>query len=134
MMRISVVQSSSQTVTLRVEGEVKGRWVAELGRACEEALSRDIRLDLDLAGVSFVDIDGINLFRVLMDRQVVFTNPCPFIAEQLGFSSIPPTENCGEVLVTHSSTYYLFRPLRSPRGGRVMESGLRPLHLEVDAR
>lgn len=84
MMRISVVQSSSQAVTLRVEGEVKGRWVAELGRACDEALSCDIRLDLDLAGVSFIDIDGINLFRILMDRQVVFTNPCPFIAEQIG--------------------------------------------------
>jgi hypothetical protein len=84
MMRISVVQSSSQAVTLRVEGEVKGRWVAELGRACEEALSRDIRLELNLAGVSFIDIDGISLFRILMDRQVVFTNPCPFIAEQLG--------------------------------------------------
>jgi len=84
MMRISVVQSSSQAVTLRVEGEVKGRWVAELDRACEETLSRDIRLNLDLAGVSFIDIDGINLFRALMDRQVVFTNPCPFVAEQLG--------------------------------------------------
>jgi ABC-type transporter Mla MlaB component len=84
MMRISVVQSSSQAVTLRVEGEVKGRWVAELDRACEEALSRDMRLNLDLAGVSFIDIDGINLFRVLMDRQVVFANPCPFVAEQLG--------------------------------------------------
>jgi ABC-type transporter Mla MlaB component len=86
MMRISVVQSSSQTVTLRVEGEVKGRWVAELGRACEEALSRNVRLDLDLADVSFIDVEGINLFRALMDRQVVFTNPCPFIAEQLGVS------------------------------------------------
>jgi len=93
MMRISVVQSSSQALNLRVEGEVKGRWVAELSRACEEALSRDIRVELDLAGVSFVDIDGINLIRVLMDRQVVLTNPCPFIAEQLGFSNIPYTGN-----------------------------------------
>ena len=84
MMRISVVQSSSQTVTLRVEGEVKGRWVEELRRACEESLSRDIRLILDLVGVSFIDIQGISLLRDLMDRQVVFTNPCPFIAEQIG--------------------------------------------------
>jgi len=84
MMRISVVQSSSQTVTLRVEGEVKGRWVVELSRACEESLSRGIRLSLDLADVSFVDIDGINLLRGLMDRQVIFSNICPFIAEQLG--------------------------------------------------
>ena len=84
MMRISVVQSSRQTVTLRVEGEVKGRWVVELGRACEESLSRDIQLILDLAGVSFIDIDGISLFRDLMDRHAVITNSCPFIAEQIG--------------------------------------------------
>ena len=84
MMRISVVQQSSQTVTLRIEGEVKGRWVGELDRACEEALSLGFRLNLDLADVSFIDIDGLNLFRVLVGRQVVLANPCPFIAEQLG--------------------------------------------------
>ena len=91
MMRISVVESSIQAVTLRVEGEVKGRWVAELGRACEESLSRNLRLNLDLSGVSFIDFDGINLFRGLMDRQVVLSNPCPFIAEQLGCSDISST-------------------------------------------
>ena len=63
---------------------MKGRWVAELGRACEEALSRNIRLDLDLADVSFIDIDGIFLLLDLMDRHAVITNPGPFIAEQLG--------------------------------------------------
>jgi hypothetical protein len=84
MMRISVVQSSSQTVTLQVEGEVKGLWVVELGRACEESLCRDFQPILDLAGVSFIDIDGIRLFRDLMDRHAVITNPSPFIAEQLG--------------------------------------------------
>ena len=84
MMRISVVQSSIHTVTLRVEGEVRGRWVVELSRACDEALSGNVLLTLDLADMSFIDNDGISLFRVLMDRQVVLTNPCPFIAEQLG--------------------------------------------------
>jgi len=84
MMRISVVQSTSQTVTLRVEGVVKGRWVAELGRTCEEFLSQDIPLILDLAGVSFIDIDGISLLRNLMDRHSVIKNPGPFIAEQIG--------------------------------------------------
>jgi ABC-type transporter Mla MlaB component len=93
MMRISVLESSFQAVTLRVEGEVKGRWVAELGRSCEESLSRNIRLNLDIAGVSFIDSDGISLFRVLMDRQVVLSNPCPFIAEQLGCSDVSTTES-----------------------------------------
>ena len=91
MMRISVVESSIQAVTLRVEGEVKGRWVAELGRACEESLSRNLRLNLDIAGVSFIDFDGINLFRSLMDRQVLLSNPGPFIAEQLGCSDFSPS-------------------------------------------
>ena len=84
MMRISVVQSSSQTITLRVEGEVKGRWVEELRRMCEEFLSRRTPLILDLAGMSLIDVDGIALFQVLMDRRVVLTNPSLFIAEQLG--------------------------------------------------
>jgi anti-anti-sigma regulatory factor len=87
MMRISVVRSSGQTVTLRVEGEVKGRWVEELRRASEESLSRHTGLILDLAGVSLIDEDGIALFRVLMGRRVVFSNPTMFIAEQLRAST-----------------------------------------------
>jgi ABC-type transporter Mla MlaB component len=83
MMRISVVQASGQTVTLRVEGEVKGRWVEELRRVSEESLSRQAQLILDLAGVSLIDEDGIALFRLLADRGVVFSNPTMFIAEQL---------------------------------------------------
>lgn len=86
MVRISILQSSSQTVTLRVEGEVRGRWVAELDRACEESLSQDVRLILDLAGVSFIDVDGIDLFRALRERHVVLANPSSFIDEQLGGS------------------------------------------------
>jgi ABC-type transporter Mla MlaB component len=93
MMRISVVQSSSQTITLRVEGEVKGRWVEELRRMCEEFLSRRTPLILDLAGMSLIDVDGMALFRVLMDRHVVLTNPSLFIAEQLGVSNKASTGN-----------------------------------------
>ena len=84
MMRISVVQSSSQTITLRVEGEVKGRWVEELRRTCEESLSRHTQLVLDLAGVTLIDVDGIALVRSFIDRRVVLTNPSLFVAEQLG--------------------------------------------------
>jgi hypothetical protein len=93
MMRISVVQSSGQTITLRVEGEVKGRWVEELRRMCEESLSRGPQLILDLAGMSLIDVDGIALFRVLTDRNVVLANPSLFIAEQLGGSNNTSTEN-----------------------------------------
>jgi anti-anti-sigma regulatory factor len=86
MLRISILQSSSQAVTLLVEGEVRGRWVAELGRACEESLTGDVHLILDLTGVSFIDANGIDLFRTLKERDVGFANPSSFIADQLGGS------------------------------------------------
>ena len=86
MLRISEVQSSSKTVMLRVEGEVKGCWVEELRRSCEDVLSLGAQLVLELAGVSFIDADAIALIRALKDRHVVLTNLSPFIAEQLGSS------------------------------------------------
>jgi ABC-type transporter Mla MlaB component len=87
MMRISVVQASSQTVILRLEGEVKGSWVPELRQSCEGVLSRGIVLALDLAGVSFIDRDGIALFHTLQDRDVALRNASSFVAELLGASN-----------------------------------------------
>ena len=84
MLRVSVIQESGHAVTFRVEGEIKGRWVAELRRACEGVLSRDFRLVLDLAAVSFVDLQGTALFAALKERHVDFVNASSFIAEQLG--------------------------------------------------
>jgi anti-anti-sigma regulatory factor len=86
MLRVSIIQESDHAVTFRVEGEVKGPWVAELRRVCEDVLSKDIRLILDLAGVSFINLDGSDLFRSLRKRQVDFINPSSFIIEQLGGS------------------------------------------------
>jgi ABC-type transporter Mla MlaB component len=87
MMRISVVQSSSQAVTLRLEGEVKGGWIGELRHSCEGFLSRGIGLALDLADVSFIDRDGIALLHALQDRDVILSNASYFVAELLGASN-----------------------------------------------
>jgi len=94
MLRITVVESSSETVRLRVEGRVTGGWVAELRRACElHALSDDIRLTLDLADVSFVDAAGIELFKELRSLCVKLLSPSPFVFEQLkGVRSCDDTE------------------------------------------
>ena len=73
--------------TLRLDGQVIGPWVAELRRICAELLGnrgpRETYLVLDLSGVSFLDADGVALFRELSDRRVLFTNGSAFIAEQL---------------------------------------------------
>jgi anti-anti-sigma regulatory factor len=84
MLRITVVESSSEAVKLRVEGRVTDRWVEELRRSCDvHALYDGIRLTLDLADVSFVDTAGIEFLKELRSRCVTLLSPSPFVAEQL---------------------------------------------------
>ncbi len=84
MLRITLVESSSEAVRLRLEGRVTGRWVEELWRACIiHGLSDGMRLTLDLADVSFVDAAGIDLLKELRSRCVTLLNPLSFVAEQL---------------------------------------------------
>jgi ABC-type transporter Mla MlaB component len=83
MLKITDGQLSDQTATLHLEGEVLGPWVLELRRACEQWLADHHQLILDLAGVSFIDRDGIALFQELMNHQVRLINCSPFLTEQL---------------------------------------------------
>jgi anti-anti-sigma factor len=72
---------------LRLDGQVAGRWVEELRRECDEVLAADPDsgrpLVLDLAGVSFIDADGIALFQDLVTRRVSLANGSLFVTEQL---------------------------------------------------
>lgn len=90
MLKISVPtrSGSHDGHVFKVEGQATGRWVDELRRVCDEALThhnggRPHRVVLDLDGLSFLDAAGIALFRELATRNVSFTNCSVFIAEQL---------------------------------------------------
>jgi len=87
MLKISGTTTEEQPIFLRLEGQVRGPWVEELRRACGRFLGQNghngTRLVLDLAGVSFIDGDGLALFRELTSHRVVVTNCSPFVAEQL---------------------------------------------------
>lgn len=83
MLRIVVAEKPDRAATLELEGRVSGPWVIELQKSCEEALARSPRVALDLSNVSFVDRDGIELFRHLRDRDVTLVNCSPFVTAQL---------------------------------------------------
>jgi anti-anti-sigma regulatory factor len=84
MLKITVVESSSEAVRLRAEGRLTGGWVDELRRTCDlHALSNGIRLTLDLADVSFADAAGIELLKELRTRLVTLLSPSSLVAEQL---------------------------------------------------
>ena len=83
MLKISGLELKDHAPTLRLEGQVIGPWVEELRGVCERLLSQRQPLTLDLAGVSFLDRDGITLLRGLVARHVALINRSPFVAEQL---------------------------------------------------
>jgi anti-anti-sigma regulatory factor len=84
MLRVTVVESSRRTVTLRVEGRITGAAVEELRRACDvHTFAEEVQLSLELADVSFVDAAGIVLLKELRSRGVGLMRANPFMAEQL---------------------------------------------------
>jgi hypothetical protein len=89
MLRITreTTRNDEAPVVLKLEGQLKGLWVEGLRHACTETLGsnghRRNGLVLDLAGVLFLDADGIELFHDLAAGGVSFTNGSVFIAEQL---------------------------------------------------
>ena len=89
MLRISQggEENESGATYLRLEGQVTGPWVEELRRVCTDTSGNNghtkDHLVIDLAGVSFLDADGIALFHELAGRRVLFTNCSSFVAEQL---------------------------------------------------
>ena len=88
MLRIDRIETIPGATTLRLEGQVIGPWVDEVRRACERVLAvTGATLTLDVAGVSFVALDGVTLFGRLMDRRVAVVNSSPFVAEQLKVTS-----------------------------------------------
>ena len=84
MLRVTVVESSRSSVTLRVEGRITGSSVEELRRACDvHTIAEEVQLSLELADVSFADAVGILLLKELGSRGVGLIRANPFVAEQL---------------------------------------------------
>ena len=83
MLRITAVTPLNQVCALRLEGQLIGKWVKELERCCKDARTNGGRLVLDVAGVSFIDNDGLALLQGLTDGAVTLINPSHFVAEQL---------------------------------------------------
>ena len=68
---------------MRAEGQVIGPWVNEPRRSCEELIGAGMEPIVDLAGVSFVGHEAVDLPRTLRNRGVAVVNCSSFVAQQL---------------------------------------------------
>jgi ABC-type transporter Mla MlaB component len=84
MLRISFDAMNGHTITLRLDGQLIGRWVRLLQRFCAIQMKKQVPVTLDLQNVSFADREGIALLRRLSEAgRVQIVNALPFIAEQI---------------------------------------------------
>jgi hypothetical protein len=96
MLRITVVESSKNAVTLRAEGRIAGPWVEELRQACNVFIPPErVQLFLEIADISFADAAGIALLKELRDRGVSLMRTTAFVAEQLR-DGTSPLECCAK--------------------------------------
>lgn len=83
MVRISEDGSSDGNRVVRLEGRVAGSAVEQIQSYCQGILARGLTLTIDMADVSFLDRNGVELFKQLMNLHVRLLNCSPFVTELL---------------------------------------------------
>ena len=83
MLRITEETLNGKTARMRLEGQVIGPYVMEVRRSCEKLLNTGRPLALDMGDVSFLDRNGVALFKELISRDVSLVNCSAFLTEQL---------------------------------------------------
>ena len=83
MLRITLLSRKGLGLTIKLEGVLLGPWVASVRDACAARGLRPLPLRLDLAAVSYVDTEGIQLLRDLVAEGVEIATCSSFVGELL---------------------------------------------------
>ena len=83
MLKILQAEKANRGFTLELEARVGGPWVHELQSVCESLLKEGRVLKLDLAGVSYVNADGVSVLMSFKSRGVTLNNCSQFVEQQL---------------------------------------------------
>ncbi len=74
MLRITNVDESESRATLRVEGQIVSKWVAELERETKRLLQSERRVVLDFAGVKFSGSEDAEMVKRITTDNVEIIN------------------------------------------------------------
>ncbi|HEX6616713.1 MAG TPA: STAS domain-containing protein [Gemmatimonadales bacterium] len=84
MLRISTDAEAGAPVRLKVEGEIAGDWVPLLEAECRRHLDARRPVELDLAGVGFVDRKGVAMLQGLLETGVRVARASPLVNALIG--------------------------------------------------
>jgi len=83
MLRITKTHESARGVHLLLEGKVAAQWAALLDGICRAHLRHRKTVQLDCAGVDFVDASGVDVLKNLPRRQVRLLRAPGFMTQLL---------------------------------------------------
>jgi ABC-type transporter Mla MlaB component len=89
VLRISDCAGDGTPARLRLEGNLTGEWVALLQTECRRYLEAGEPLELDVAGVGFIDRAGVALVRGLLARNVRLVGAGSLVGALLGVEGDP---------------------------------------------
>ncbi len=83
MLRITKTHETSRRVDLLLEGKVAEQWAALLDGVCRAHIRDKKAVQLDCAGVDFIDASGVDVLKNLPRRQVKLLRAPGFITQLL---------------------------------------------------
>jgi hypothetical protein len=89
VLRISTATEAGALVRLKAEGDIAGEWVPLLEAECLRHLDARRPVELDLAGVGFVDREGVAMVQGLFARGVRVACASALVNALLGRSGGP---------------------------------------------
>jgi hypothetical protein len=87
MLRITRIEGTHPTQTIRLEGKLLWPWVDEVHKACASGTDPAGRASLDLSALTFVDAAGEELLRELIGQGIEVVACSNYVAELLRISA-----------------------------------------------
>ncbi len=83
MLRITKTFTNGRRVVFKLEGKITDQWAALLDGECRAALRNRRHVELDCAGVDYVDPKGVEVLKSLPRKHVTLTSTPEYVKELL---------------------------------------------------
>ena len=83
MLKITKTVTNGQKVILKLEGKITDQWASLLDEECRTALRGRNKVELDCAGVDFIDERGVEVLKNLPQTEVTLISAPGYMTELL---------------------------------------------------
>lgn len=83
MLKITKIEINGSQVVLKIEGKITGQWAELLDGECCSELKHRTSVQLDCAGVDFLDEKGVEVLKSLTHKQVTLISAPRYVTELL---------------------------------------------------